>query len=253
MVNSTKQVHYFDALKTLQIHQKSIAISELSYIYNYFQNYCIQQINKGEAHFLQEIFKLYQAQLEEDLLLQDGYLSEWHYKNIVTTGIRLHEMAWVQGFIEHYKDKLPPASQQNAYRFNLASYYYALQDYDKVLELLIKVEYSDLRYSVGAKALLLRTYYDLEEYDALLSLVQSFTLYLRRNKLMADFQRDGHYDLFKFTRRAAQIRSNLDFAKPEKLRRELEKLQQDIKAANTIFNKSWLIEKMEELGKEVMG
>ncbi len=247
MVTLPEHTYYFSALETLQTHQQNIATSELNYIYNYFQNYCIQQINKGEERFLSEIFKLYQAQLEQGLLLQEGYLSEWHYKNMVTTGIRLHEMTWVQDFIEQYREKLPPESQGNAYRFNLASYYYALQNYDKVLELLVKVEYSDLRYSVGAKALLLRTYYDLKEYDALLSLVQSFTLYLRRNKLMADFQRDGHYDLFKFTRRAAQIRSNLDFIPIAKSRRELKKLQEDIAHAKTIFNKSWLLEKMQEL------
>lgn len=247
MVTQPAHEFYFAALETLQKHDQAIATSELTYIYNYFQNYCIQQINKGEGRFLYEIFKLYQAQLKRDLLLQDGYLSEWHYKNMVTTGIRLREMAWVQQFIEHYKDKLPPEVQENAYRFNLASYHYAMQEYDQVLELLLKVEYSDLRYNLGAKALLLRTYYDLEEYDALLSLVKSFTLYLRRNKLMADFHRDGHYELFKFTRRAAQIRSQFDFVNLEKLSREFEKLQQDVAATKVIMNKSWLLERLRAL------
>lgn len=251
MITQPPQEYYFAALHTLQQHEYQITTSELTYIYNYFQNYCIQQINKGEGRFLHEIFKLYQAQLKQGLLIQDGFLSEWHYKNIITTGIRLREMAWVQDFIELYKDKLPPESQENAYHFNLASYYYALKDYNKVLELLLKVEYSDLRYNLGAKALLLRTYYDLEEYDALLSLVQSFTLYLKRNKLMADFHRDGHYELFKFTRRAAQIRSNLAFVNIEKSRREFEKLQQDIADTQVIINKGWLLEKMRELRDRV--
>lgn len=251
MITQVDQAYYFAALQTLQMHENQIATSELNFIYNYFQNYCIQQINKGEGQFLNEIFKLYQAQLKQGLLLQDHYLSEWHYKNIVTTGLRLGEMAWVQDFIESYREKLPPESQENAYRFNLASYHYAQKEYDQVLGLLLKVEYSDLRYNLGAKALLLRTYYDLEEYDALFSLVQSFILYLRRNKLMADFHRDGHYDLFKFTRRAAQVRSNLDFKNPEKSRREFEKLQQDIASAEIIVNKGWLMEKMQELQREV--
>ncbi len=252
MVTQPLPEFYFAALDTLQQHVQDIATSELTYIYNYFQNYCIQQINKGDERFLYEIFKLYQAQLKRGLLLQDGYLSEWHYKNIVTTGIRLHEMAWVQDFIETYKDKLPPEVQENAYRFNLASYHYALQEYDAVLELLLKVEYRDLRYNLGAKALLLRTYYDLKEFDALLSLVQSFTLYLRRNKLMADFHRDGHYELFKFTRRAAQIRAHLDFVPSQKTRQEFEKLQQDVAATRIIMNKGWLLEKLNELKQTVM-
>lgn len=247
MVVQGEHDYYFSALQTLQLKESSIAISELHNCYNFLQNYCIQQINRGEGRFLQEIFKLYQLQLAQGLLLEEGYLSEWHYKNIVTTGIRLGEMTWVKDFIEHYKAKLDPETRENAYRFNLASYYYAMQQYDQVLELLLQVEYNDLRYNLGAKALLLRTYYDLEEYDALFSLVQSFTLYLRRNKLMANFHREGHHLLFKFTRRAAQIRANIDFMNVEKARKEFDKLQIDIAAANAIFNKGWLLEKIQEL------
>ncbi len=247
MLTQEGHEHYHTALQTLQNHEAELTIQELQYMYNYFQNYCIQQINRGEGQFLKEIFKLYQAQLLQNLLIEDDHLSEWHYKNIITVAIRLGEMEWAQSFIEGYKEKLPPEARENAHRFNLASYYYAAQQYDRVLELLLKIEYSDLRYNLGAKALLMRTYYDLEEYEALISLVQSFTLYLRRNKLMANSQRDGHYNLFKFTRRAAQIRSRLGYEKGEKLFSQLKKLQEDIAAAGAIMNKGWLLEKMQEL------
>lgn len=251
MVTEGGQHHYFQALETLQIYETGFANTELAYIYNYLQNYCIQQINRGKRRFLEEIFKLYKAQLIRGLLVEGNYLSEWHYKNIVTTGIRLGEMDWVKDFIESYTEKLAPESQENAYRFNMASYHYAVQAYDQVLDLLVRVEYSDLRYSLGAKALLLRTYYDLDEYEALLSLTQSFTIYLRRNKLLAGVQRDGHANLFRFTKRAAQIRTRLGYTNNEKLQKQLEKLQQDIANAKALFNRDWLMEKIEELSVEI--
>lgn len=243
---------YFTAIQSLQRYEYGVKKTELHYIYNYFQNYCIQRINKGDGRFLEEIFKLYKAQLKQGLLVEGDYLSEWHFKNIVTVAIRLNEMTWVKDFIEHYKSKLPPESQENAYRFNLASYHYAMRQYDQVLQLLLKVEYSDLRYSLGAKALLLRTYYDLEEYEALISLVQSFTLYLRRNKLMADSNREGHQNLFKFTRRSAQLRAKLGYENEEKLQKQLHKLKEDIDSAGPIFNKGWLLEKIQELELETV-
>ncbi|MCB0554205.1 MAG: hypothetical protein KDD02_11690, partial [Phaeodactylibacter sp.] len=107
--------------------------------------------------------------------------------------------------------------------------------------------YSDLRYNLGAKALLLRTYYDLEEYEALHSLTESFKQYLHRNKLMADLRRQGYYNLFMLTRRAAQLRSNLDYFSTDRSRKELQKLQESITRAGAIFNKGWLLEKVEEL------
>lgn len=247
MIVHSDHLFYFEAYEVLKQNQQYFEQTELKSLYNYLQNYCIRQINLGEAHFLKEIFKLYQSQIGQGLLIEDGYLSEWHYKNIVTTGIRLGEMNWVQEFVESFKEQLHPESKENAYLFNLASYYYATKQLDKVLDLLVKVEYNDLRYNLGAKALLLRTYYDLEEYEALFSLAESFKQYLLRNKLMADSRRLGYANLFRLTRRTAQIKANTAFVSQDKTKKELKKLEKDVNEANTIFNKSWLEEKIKEL------
>jgi hypothetical protein len=251
MISSEDTQYYFDTLKTLDKMQAALSVPERKSIYNYLQNYCIKKINAGAAGFLEEIFNLYKAQLDQGLLLEKGHLSEWHYKNIVTTAIRLNELNWVHDFINQFKDKLPAASRDNAYRFNLASYYYAAGKLDEVLGLLTRVEYSDLRYNLGAKALLLRTYYDLEEYEALFSLADSFKQYLSRNQLMADVRRQGYHNLFKFTRRAASIRLNLGYTKAEKSQKELTRLLQDMQKAEAIFNKGWLEAKVEDIQLEI--
>jgi hypothetical protein len=247
MIVEQSPEYYFEARRQLQLQQEYLTPEELKNIYNYLQNYCIQRINAGEASFLQENFQLYQAQLERGLLLEDELLSEWHYKNIVTTALRLEELQWVHQFIEDYRGRLRASSSENAYRFNLASYYYAAGQYPRVLELLTQVEYSDLRYSLGAKALLLRTYYDLEEYEALFSLVDSFKQYLIRNKLMADDRRLGYHNLFKLARRAATLRYNKGYYSKVRYQKDLERLQQDIGEAKAVFNKGWLVERVEEL------
>lgn len=247
MIVHSDHQFYFEAYKVLQHNQGYFEQPELKSLYNYLQNYCIEQINRGESQFLKEIFKLYQSQIGQGLLIEDGYLSEWHYKNIVTTGIRLGEMDWVKHFVETYKEQLHPESRENAYLFNLASYYYATKQLDKVLDLLVKVEYNDLRYNLGAKALLLRTYYDLEEYEPLFSLTESFKQYLLRNKLMADSRRTGYANLFRLTRRTAQIKANAAFVSKEKTQKEVKKLEKDLRDTQTVFNKSWLEEKIREL------
>lgn len=247
MLKERKHDAYEAALVVWLLHLNSFAPPEQRHVFNYFQNFCIAMINKGQSEYLKEVFKLYQLQLEGELLIEEGHLSEWHYKNMVTTGIRLGEMDWVINFIESYRLRLHPESRENAYRFNLASYFYATQQYGKVLDLLTQVEYNDLRYNLGAKALLLRTYYDLEEYDALHSLTESFRQYLQRNELMADSRRAGYYNLFKLTRRALAIRISAAFSGTEKLKKELLKLEHEIENAGQIFNKSWLVEKVTEL------
>lgn len=247
LINQEATKPYFRAFQSLENHLALFPKQELGHIYIYFMNYCISRINKGDSTFLKEVFKLYKAQLAQGLLYEDGFLSEWDYKNIVTTAIRLRELKWVFAFIEEYKHRLPADARENAYRFNLAAYHYANGTYGEVLNLLTRVEYSDLRYNLSAKALLLRTYYDLDEYEALVALTESFRQYLLRNKLMSDNRRLGFHNLFKTTRRMASLRQKAGYLSREKIRKELDKIQQEINGTDLLYNRDWLIEKWAEL------
>ncbi len=236
---------------TLHDYASCFDLSERKVLYNYLQNFCIQEINRGRAAYLREVFHLYQAQLTGGLLIEEGVLSEWHYKNIVTTGIRLSEMEWVHTFIEQYRTHLHPGVRENAYRFNLANLHHARGEYDKVLELLTRVESDHPRYNLGAKALLLRTYYELDEFETLEALVSSFRQYLRRNRLLADFRRSGYANLFQLTRRAAHLKQEMEYQEAPKLQRKLKKLKQELQSAEAVFNKGWLEKKVMELENQL--
>ncbi len=242
---------YQDLIPILKKYETFFPKEELESIYNHLQHFCMTKINTGDDNYLSELFQLYKMQLEAGLLIENNYLSEWHYKNIVTVALRLDELDWVKKFIDTYRDRLDPEVVENAYTFNLAAYFYQTEQLEKVLDLLVKVEYTDIRYRVHAKSLLLRTYYDLNEYEAFLSLTESFRQYLQRNNQISDSRRDGFSNLVKFAKRAFQLKNSIPISKAEKLQQELHKLLKDIESANTIFNQSWLNLKVNELQKEI--
>ncbi|WP_367389256.1 hypothetical protein [Lewinella sp. LCG006] len=249
MMDEPSLAAYQAALAIFQENEHCFRLQELTAIYNYLQNFCIAQINRNELPFLRELFGLYNAQLARQLLHEGGYLIEWHYKNIVTAALRLGELAWVDHFIETQKDALAPAAAENAYRFNKAAYCHAVGEFGKVLELLTQVEYSDLRYNLGAKALLLRTYYELDEFEALHALVESFRQYLQRNRLLADSRRSGYYHLFRLTRRLAKLRANYPYLDASQATQRLAKIKTDMEQTGAIFNRAWLERKLEALEK----
>jgi hypothetical protein len=242
---------YQDLIPILKKYESFFPKEELESIYNHLQHFCMTKINTGDNNYLSELFQLYKMQLEAGLLIENDFLSEWHYKNIVTVALRLDELEWVKNFIETYRKSLDPEVVENAYTFNLAAYYYQTEQLEKVLDLLVQVEYTDIRYRVHAKSLLLRTYYDLNEYEAFLPLTESFRQYLQRNNQISDSRRDGFSNLVKFTKRAFQIKNSISISKREKLQQELHKLLKDIELANTIFNQSWLNLKVNELQKVI--
>lgn len=238
---------YAWVLHFVEQHQYQLTFDDLQTVYNYLQNFCIEQINRGSEDFLEKLYQLYLVQLDKQLFFVNGYLPEWHYKNIVTTGLRMGQAEWVRNFIETYKDHLPPSVAHNAYSFNLAAWHYWQGQLPQVLGLLLRVEYTDLRYHLDAKALLLKTYYDLEEEEALLALTEAFRQLLKRNHSLSDFQKKGYYNLLTFTRRAFRLKVNYGITRADRWMRSRARLQNDLQNAQTIFNRSWLEMKVREL------
>ena len=247
LLKSSDAKQYHPTLANVMAQREKLTFADQQVIFNYLQNFCIEQINKGNGDFLEELFRLYMVQLEEQLFFEGGYLPQWHYKNIVTTGLRLGQTDWVRSFIEEYRQHLNPEVADNAYRYNLAAWHYHQGQPQQVMGLLFQVEYTDLRYNLDAKSLLLRTYYDLEEEEALLALTDAFRQYLKRSKNLSDFQKKGYYNLLKFTRRAFRLKVNQGITRQDRWNRSLEKLVKDLKVADTVFNRSWLEGKVREL------
>ena len=235
---------YEGVFKTVEAEAPKLDMKALQSLFRYLQNFCIAQINLGNEPFLRHIFDIYRSQLDRSLLLVNERLPEWHFKNIVTSGLRLDEHEWVRQFLDEYRPWLPPEVAENAYSYNLASYYYHLKKYDEVLGLLVQVEYTDQRYNLGAKSLLLRTYFDLDEEEPLMALCGAFRQYLKRNRALTEFQKKGYTNLIKFTRRAFRLKSNRGFWSTKKWETEKGKLLADIEGAGAIFNLKWLEEKL---------
>ncbi len=123
---------------------------------------------------------MYIYQLDKGLLYEEKYFPTNAYNNIVSAGLTLGEMDWTLNFMEEYKDKIPQKHKESTYTFNLAKYNYVNKDYDKVLQLLQQVEFTDVYYNLGAKSFLARTFYELKEIDPLVSHLNAFSIYLKR-------------------------------------------------------------------------
>jgi hypothetical protein len=240
-------------LQVLETESQALPTEEQQLIYNYLQNYCIEQINQGRTEFLRTAFEVYQLQLSKQLIFVQDQLPEWHYKNIITIGLRLGEHTWVESFLHTYKAYLAPQVAENAFTFNLANFYYATGRLPEVLEHLSKVSYNDIRYNLGAKALLLRTYYDLDEFEAFLSHADAFQKYLHRNRLLNDQRIAAFRNLLQFARRAMILKNRLEYQGATRSRRELAQLTSRIQKTEPIINRGWLVEKVTDLRHLING
>ena len=238
LLDNQNEGHFEHFKALLNRHLHAFSRHEARDIIVYAVNYCVGKINQGNNNYSKELLEIYQVALDDETIFDGKFMSPWSYTNIVGAGVRNQQYDWTANFIQSYKNRLEPQFRENAYSYNLAYLHFYKKEFDLAHEALNKVMLNDLQYSVHSRALLLRIYYELDEVEALLSLVDSFKIYLRRNKLVSDSKRQRYLNFIKFTTRLMKIRKGNH--------KNLEKLKQDISNTKGIANATWLREKWKE-------
>ena len=122
----------------------------------------------------------------------------------------------------------------------MAWYHFFRKEYDKTLKTLLKVEFTDVYYHLDAKSLLLKTYYELGEEDALYSLFDAFKIYLRRNKLISEYQSEVYQNLIGYARRLVTARNGSN-------RVNLDDLRKEVLESKRVADLNWLLSKIDEV------
>lgn len=224
----------FHQLKTLIAAKGDILSSEEQRdVYLSAINYSIIQINNGKRTYIREAFDLYQLGLSKGIFLDNGSLSHFLYKNILVIGLALGEKAWVKQFLEAYKDTLYPKNRENFYQYCLANFYFRTADYDKAMPILQQVDFRDPLNNLDARRMLLRIYFEAEEIDPLLSLLDSFSVFIRRRKKVLGYHTENYSNLIRFIRKMLKV--NLQ---DKKVRAAI---KAEVEATSKLAEKAWLL------------
>ena len=209
--------------------------NEIRNIYLYAINYCIKRLNSGERHFIREAFELFRSALENETLFEEGILSSFTYKNITRLGMALNEDKWVEQFLEDYKKYLHPRERENTWRYNLAFFYFQQEKYKDAMQLLLRVEFKDMLNNLDARRMLLKSYFELGEYNALDSLLDSFARYIHRQK-ETGYHRENYLNLIRFVKKIIHTRGE------DKNNWQL--IKKEINSTTRIAEREWLLEKL---------
>ncbi len=197
---------------------------ELKGLYLLGINFCIRHLNKGEKDFGKIGLELYARALDKGVLLTDGKISRFTYRNVAMMAIRVGDLPWAEEFSESYKSKIAKQYQLSAYHFNLALIRYHDQDHDQSLDHLLHVNFKDPLIQLASKTLQLKLYYELKEWKLLDSHIDSMQVYLVRKKILGyhkqnykniiglvkQIQRSNQYD----TKSQAKLRTKIEDANP---------------------------------------
>lgn len=247
MLSETDQTgHYFALKNLLAQHIALFSRQELQSLYHYCLNYCVRQINSGQSAFYREVLDLYKLLLQENILLQNGHLSQWAYNNIITAGIRLREYDWTEEFIQRYREYLQPEVQHNAYTYNLATLFYEKGEFANALQQLQNVEFTDAFYHLSAKIIQMKSYYALNETEPFMALLEATRKFLSRNHQLSDYQKKSNANFVKLSRKLYQLRQCKALVSARNFHQRSADLLGQVQRMQPLSNKDWLEEAVRE-------
>lgn len=236
-IDPTDESHFFNLKNLIKNQLHLFPPEEARDIMNSAINYTIQKQNQGNLNYSKENFELWNEALTIGIILTNNELSPWAFKNIITLSLRLSEFEWTENFINEWGQKIPKEFRLNAINYNLASLYFYRKEYNKAIPLLQQVQYDEINYGLSSKSILLAIFYELDEFDSLNSIFESFKIFLIRNKALTDDRKKLYLNLIKFTKAISDNQSNIS---------KLKNIKKEI-IATQVASKSWLLEKVDEL------
>ena len=234
--------HYKKLKKALKDNSELFPKTELWILYKYALNYCIKKINSGKSRYYHEILDLYKVLLEHKIIFHNGFITQWTFKNIITVGIRLEEFEWTENFILQYESYLLSEEKFNAVTYNRAALFSARKEYKKALQELHNVEFTDSSYHLGAKIIQIKSYYELEETEALFALIETFRKYLLRNRDLADYRKKANSNMLKLTKSIYQLKTVGQTMNTSGFNRKRRMIKEKLDAIDPVANKDWLEE-----------
>jgi len=234
----------FDKVKSFYFeHFDKFSFSNKKDFFNHLFNYCIDGYKNGIKFFLKEAFELKKFALKKKINFENGQISTIDFTNFVVISSTLKDYDWALQFIDQYAKYLPEDRKQSIVQISKAQIECDLPnpDFNKVIDLLKDAEYFNTYDNIQARSLMLRAYYQLNEWHTLTYFLDAFHKFLDRNTTIGKEDKVGFKNMIKFTR----ILIKTQYKKPPKV-----ELLNGLEALKPIRAKQWLTNRINELFDE---
>jgi hypothetical protein len=235
MLKSPADEEPFEHLKrALEKHERHFSPSEMRDLYLMAINRCIRHVNAGRKSYVRQAFDLYKTTLDRGFLAENGQLSGVTYHSVLKIAVAASDYDWAAAFLERNRSFLHARERDNLYRYNLAYLHFRQGDFAAAKPLLLQVDQGDVLHYLDARRMLLQTYFELGERNALESLLQSFGTYLQRQKNLGT-QRITHENLIHYTKKL------LETDRGDRMAMRL--LYNELERRTDVAEKDWLLER----------
>ena len=168
------------------------------HVYKMIMNYYNIGNNNGKNYFM-NLFLLIKRKLENNLVsdLKDHYAIDTNvFREYIITGLEVKQFDWVEMVINKYSPILPEDVREDERKLALARLHFERKEYDKTVEITNNYKFNNERHYFDAKKLLLKSLYELEDYEECYQEIDKAKHYIRNNKVKLLEVRTSSFKIF---------------------------------------------------------
>lgn len=195
-----------------------------------------------ETGFSKERFEIIKLQIEHNVYAkQDGWMQREQYTTVINAASLVKEFDWMEKFIENYTGKVVPELREDSCHWAKASLYYSRKKYEEALTEIGKTKNGDYIFYVNTRTLLIKVLFELEEYEQILTIIDSFKHFVNSSTFIPDYIKERNLNFLSFSQKTVTLYMNI-----EKDEFKISKLLNEIKniPSNQLLNQLWLIDKL---------
>jgi hypothetical protein len=241
LLKTNEERYYFEVRdKLFGMDPGSLAMEDQINFIVIITNFCIRRYKEGNEQYLSEINRLNKFSFERKLFLRDEKMSHVQFSNIVILSIDGNDTEWLDDFIENYSTYLPEDVRESTVSFTKANMAYHKKDFKSALSFLSNAKYESPVRQSAIKNLLLKIYFDKNETELILPLIDSYLHVIKNSLVLTDKAKN---EFLNFIR----IYQTLYRAKQNKDSKQLMKISEQLKKEKHIAQRMWLQSKVSEL------
>ncbi len=243
--NSLEKEQYITQLRNLfDIHAASLPLREVLNLYTHITTYFILKMNNitDSNSVAYKSAKLEYYEINKDwvkniLPLNANKILAVRFKNIVTLGLRVGDIAWVENFINNTNPDFLTNHREpyKTYDYANALLQFHQKKITQALNSILSIQFIDKVFNVDARRLTLKIYFELADMENFDDTLNAFRVYL------ANADKQGYLDKNRIekNRNFANI-LNAIFYQKETIKQIKEKVMQ----TKTLLEQDWLLEKL---------
>ncbi len=238
---------YFELKKYLIKNADLIEAEDKKLIFTELSNYALKKAYKEKPEFKKERFDLMNLQLKQKTYPDEneGWMDLGFFQNYVIESAEAGKLDLTGKFLEEYSLKLNPDKRENVCAFSKGLLHYSQKKYYSALDDLSGIRGVDFGLYIRVRTLLSKIYFDMNDYENVLTLIDSFKHYLSSNPVIPDLMVRKYSNFMNKLKKLTLIslRPEIDDYNCHKLLKEIN----GCSIEEITSNKYWLLERVNKL------